>query len=82
MAANAYAYVLKSTQEGKATLDFQKLGEITKRLEDGQAGNAGTLGDVLTDPKLREMYKNGLDTPIEIVNEKGVAGSVGEFVTS
>jgi len=40
------------------------------------------VGDIIKDPYLRKIYKDSLNTPIEIVSEKGTGGSLGEFVTT
>lgn len=80
MADHAYKYAVESAVSGKNTLDFDRISGINDMLVSGKEGKAATVGDVIRDPYLRKLYSDALDTPIEVSNAPGTAGSVGEFV--
>lgn len=80
MADHAFKYAVESAVDGKNTLNFDKISAVNEALKAGKEGKAATVGDVISDPYLRKLYKDALDTPIEISNAPGTSGSVGEFV--
>lgn len=71
MADHSYKYAVDSAVEGKNTLDFDKIAKIGEAIETGKEGKMGTVGDMIKDSYLRKLYKDALDTPIEVVKGTG-----------
>lgn len=71
MADHAYKYAIDSAVEGKNTLNFDKIAKIGEAIETGKEGKIGTVGDMIKDSYLRKLYKDALDTPIEVVKGTG-----------
>lgn len=80
MADHAYKYAVDSALEGKNTLDFDKIAIINDAMSSGKEGKIATVGDIIKDSYLRKLYKDALNTPIEVSTAGGTTGSVGEFV--